>query len=228
MLTFPGVGAIRRLAFRLSADKLQTYFNVIEAAESRHSQWQCMKLAAKSLDKFDVPHPSIEAGPEVWLGFLAHALVAADGGHLHKARTIYEEHGYERPSGSFGAPAPGPSLHAEWKQKETSWRQQTRSGREAARLIMTAPTLEEALNVQYAFMLTDGRMDASVVHWSFLYRVNMEKGDDAMMDLAGRIIDETAKRSEIRVPDEIMIDEDSEDAKELISLYEGNAQWRRR
>ena len=228
MLAFPGVGAIRRLAFRLSADKLQTYFNVIEAAESRHSQWQCMKLAAKTLDKFDVPRPSIEAGPEVWLGFLAHVLVAADGGHLHKARMIHEEHGYERPSGSFGAPGPGPSLHAEWKQKETNWRQQTRSGREAARLIMTAPTLEEALNVQYAFMLTDGRMDASEVHWSFLYRVNMEKGDDAMMDLAGRIIDETAKRSETGVPDEIMIDEDSEDAKELISLYEGNAHWRQR
>ena len=82
--------------------------------------------------------------------------------------------------------------------------------------------------MQYAFMLTDGRIDASMVHWSFLYRVNMEKGDNAMMEVAGRIIEATAKRSEIGMPDEIMIDHDSEDTKGLISLYKGNARWQRR
>ena len=74
-----------------------------------------------------------------------------------------------------------------FREAETRWLHQPGVGREAARLIMTAPTLEEARAVHDTFMVTDPRLDASWAHWSYLYRLNMEDGDGAMMGEAERI-----------------------------------------
>ena len=98
-------GAVKRLSFRLHGERLQAYFNVIEATKTRHSQWQSMRLAARTLDKFDIPYPDIATGPENWLAFLAHVLVAANDGNLESARRVKKEHGFDRPGGAFVSPA---------------------------------------------------------------------------------------------------------------------------
>ena len=114
------------------------------------------------------------------------------------------------------ASGPAPPPETNWHAREARWRQQMRNGPEAAAVIMTAPTMDDAVRVHADFVKTDDRHRPSLAHFALLYRTEMEVGGTEMLDVANLIVEETN--------DEVFVDmETDDDAKKLIALYEGNA-----
>ena len=103
--------------------------------------------------------------------------------------------------------------HAAFREAEARWLHQPGVGREAARLIMMAPTIEEAQAVHDTYRAAEKRLDASWAHYAFLYRMEMQGRSDEVMALAAEIAEETG--------DDFIIDDEDEGWKELQSLYKG-------
>ena len=94
---------------------------------------------------------------------------------------------------------------------EALWLHQPGVGREAARLIMMAPTFHEAEAVHDTFKAAERRLDSSWAHFAFLYRMEMEGRSDEVMACTSEISEELG--------DEFLIDDEDEYWKELESLY---------
>ena len=108
--------------------------------------------------------------------------------------------------------APSPQSPAEaFSKAEARWLHQPGAGREAARLIMMAPTFQEAEAVHDTFRAAEPRLDTSWAHHAFLYRMEMDGHSDEVMHHAKAIGDESG--------DEFIVDNDDDDWKELVSLY---------
>ncbi len=101
--------------------------------------------------------------------------------------------------------------HAAFRKAEERWLHQPGVGREAARLIMIAPTFEDVRAVHGIFKAADRRLDASWAHFAFLYRMEMEGSSDEVMAVAAEVTKETG--------DHFNIDVEDDDWKELRSLY---------
>ena len=101
--------------------------------------------------------------------------------------------------------------HEAFRRVEARWLHQPGVGREAARLIMMAPTIEEAQAVHDTYRVAEKRLDASWAHYAFLYRMEMQGRSDEVMALAAEIAEETG--------DDFIIDNEDDDWKELVSLY---------
>ena len=79
------------------------------AEGDRHGQWLALRRVAALLDRLDIPHLGTEAGPNVWRGFLAHIIDAAEDGDIARARAVNEEWAFADASGGFNVPSPAPS-----------------------------------------------------------------------------------------------------------------------
>ena len=109
--------------------------------------------------------------------------------------------------------AEGPSEKDDdpFRRAEARWLHQPGVGREAARLIMMAPTFHEAQAVHDTFKAAERRLDPSWAHYAFLYRMEMGGRSDEVMASASEISEELG--------DEFIVDDEDEYWKELVSLY---------
>ena len=98
-----------------------------------------------------------------------------------------------------------------FRAAETRWLHQPGVGREAARLIMMAPTFHEVEAVHDTFKATERRLDSSWAHFAFLYRMNMEGRSDEVMACASEVAEE--------LEDDFIVDDEDEYWKELETLY---------
>ncbi|MCY4496773.1 MAG: hypothetical protein OXC14_05750 [Rhodospirillaceae bacterium] len=98
-----------------------------------------------------------------------------------------------------------------FRKAEERWLHQPKVGREAARLIMMAPTFQEAEAVHDNFRLTEPRLDASWAHYAFLYRMEMEGRSDEVIAVSAEIAEELG--------DDFIVDNEDDYWKELQSLY---------
>lgn len=105
----------------------------------------------------------------------------------------------------------GDAAATEFRAAEARWLHQPGVGREAARLIMMAPTFQEAEAVHDTFSVADKRLDAPWAHHAFLYRLEMEGRSDEVMSRAEKI--------GLELGDDFIVDTEDEGWQELQALY---------
>lgn len=110
------------------------------------------------------------------------------------------------------------------------WSREPRNGRQAARLIMRAPSTSEAWDVLAMFCLAGNRVASDLAYFAMFYRVHDEGGEEEGMDRLGeasqRVLQWNDDVEGIGMAGDHFADPSSQEVQELISLYKGDSHWR--